>query len=154
MFAKMSGDRLPVTSDAAVSLPELLRSGVRKQADVSALASLDNKNLTVMVWHYHDDDVAGPDAAITLKIPGLPPANGNAKVTHYRIDESHSNAFTFWKALGEPQQPSTAQYAELEAAGMLTTLAPATSTPIVDHTATLLFALPRQGVSLVVLEWE
>jgi xylan 1,4-beta-xylosidase len=154
MFAKMSGERLPVTSGAAVSLPDLLRSGVRKQADVSALASLDGKKLTVMVWHYHDDDVAGPDAAVTLEIPGLPLADGNAKVTHYRIDETHSNAFTFWKALGEPPQPSSAQYAELEAAGMLTTLGPAASTPIADHRATLPFALPRQGVSLVVLEWD
>jgi xylan 1,4-beta-xylosidase len=107
-----------------------------------------------MVWHYHDDDVAGPDAAVTLEIPGLPLADGNAKVTHYRIDETHSNAFTFWKALGEPPQPSASQYAELEAAGMLATLGPATSTPIADHRATLPLTLPRQGVSLVVLEWD
>jgi hypothetical protein len=33
---------------------------------VAALASLDKKKLCIMVWHYHDDGVAGPDAAGTL----------------------------------------------------------------------------------------
>src|SRR5690606_2772770 len=78
MFSKMDGDRLPVTSDAAISLPEILRSGVRGKADVSALASLGGKKLSVLVWHYHDDDVQGPDAAVSLEIPGLPIASGRA----------------------------------------------------------------------------
>lgn len=154
MFAKMNGERLPVTSDAAIPLPEILRSGVRKHPDVSALASLDGKKLAVMVWHYHDDDLAGPDAAISLKIPGLPPASGTANVSHYRIDETHSNSYTLWKALGEPQKPTTAQYADLEQAGKLALLAPASTTAVADHTAVLDFPLPRQGVSLLVLEWE
>ncbi len=154
MLSKMDGDRLPVTSDSAVPLPEILRSGVRKQADVSAFASLGNKKLSVLVWHYHDDDVQGPKAAVSLKIPGLPVASGKAKVTHYRVDENHGNSFTLWKSMGEPQKPTPEQYAELEAAGKLATLGPVSETQIVDHTASLDFSLPRQGVSLLVLEWE
>ena len=154
MFSKMDGDRLPVTSDAAVALPDLLRSGVRGQPDVSAFASLGANKLSVMVWHYHDDDLPGPDAAISLEIPGLPIAKGKAKVTHYRVDETHSNSFTLWKAMGEPQKPTPDQYAELEAAGKTATLGPDTETEIADHRATLDFNLPRQGVSLLVLEWK
>lgn len=154
MFSKMDGDRLPVTSDAAVSLPDLLRSGVRKEPDVSAFASLSAKKLSVLVWHYHDDDVTGPDAAISLKIPGLPIASGKAKVTHYRVDETHGNSFTLWKALGQPQNPTPEQYADLEAAGKLATLGPATDTQITDHTASIDFNLPRQGVSLLTFEFE
>lgn len=154
MFSKMSGQRLNVESSGAIPLDDIVKNGVRKQPDVSALASLDGKKLAVMVWHYHDDDVAGPAAAITLKIPGLPFASGTATVTHYRIDETHSNAFTLWQALGEPQKPTAGQYADLEAAGKLTNLGPATPTSVMDHTASLNFALPRQGVSLLVLEWE
>ena len=154
MFSKMDGDRLPVTSDSAIPLPEILRSGVRKQADVSAFASLANKKLSVLVWHYHDDDLPGPDAAISLKIPGLPIANGQAKVTHYRVDETHGNSFTLWKALGSPQKPTPDQYADLEAAGKLATLGPATETQIKDHAASLDFSLPRQGVSLLTFEFE
>ena len=36
---------------------------------------------------------------------------------HYRIDERHSNAYTAWKELGSPQNPTPEQMARLEAAG-------------------------------------
>ncbi len=153
MFSKMSGDRLTVTSDHTIPLDEILRNGVRKQADVAAFASLADKKLCVLVWHYHDDDVSGPDAAVSLTIPGLPIADGKATITHYRVDETHGNSFTLWKALGEPQKPTPAQYAELEAAGKLASLAPATETTVTDNHAAVDFKLPRQGVSLIVLEW-
>ena len=40
----------------------MLKDGVRGATpDVSALASLEANRLSVMVWHYHDDDVPGPD---------------------------------------------------------------------------------------------
>jgi xylan 1,4-beta-xylosidase len=132
----------------------MLRGGVRKQPDVSALASLGDKKLSVLVWHYHDDDLQGPEAAVSLNIPGLPISSAKAKVTHYRVDENHGNSFTLWKALGSPQKPTPEQYADLEAAGKLATLGPDTETQIADHTAALDFKLPRQGVSLLVLEWE
>ncbi|RYD40630.1 MAG: beta-xylosidase, partial [Verrucomicrobiaceae bacterium] len=137
MFSKMDGDRLPVTSDSAVSLPDMLRSGVRKQADVSAFASMSEKKVSVVVWHYHDDDLAGPNAAVSLKIPGLPVTNATAKVTHYRVDENHGNSFTLWKSMGEPQKPTSEQYAELETAGKLATLGPDTETRIEGNSATL-----------------
>ena len=154
MFSNMDGQRLPVTSDAAVSLPDLLRGGVRKAPDVSAFASLSGKKLCALVWHYHDDDLPGPDAAVALKIPGLPLASGNATLTHYRVDETHGNSFTLWKAQGQPQSPTPAQYAELEAAGKLAELGKPSTIPVSNHSATLDFKLPRQGVSLIVLEWE
>ena len=36
-----------------------------------------------MVWHYHDDDVAGPDAEVTLNLTGLGHVSGAARVTSY-----------------------------------------------------------------------
>src|SRR5262245_28921668 len=59
MFSKMSGDRLPAVSDHAVPLDSMLKNGVRGEPDVAALASLDHDKLCVLVWHYHDDDLAG-----------------------------------------------------------------------------------------------
>ena len=72
MFSKMGGQRVAVDSDAAVSLSDIVRSGVRDRPDVSALASLDGNKLCVMVWHYHDDDVPGPTAEVELQCSGLP----------------------------------------------------------------------------------
>ena len=68
----MGGQRLAVESDGAVPLDTMLKEGVRGRPDVSALASLDKNKLCVLVWHYHDDDVPGPDAAVELVIDGLP----------------------------------------------------------------------------------
>jgi xylan 1,4-beta-xylosidase len=45
-----------------------------------ALASLDGKELSVMLWHYHDDDLPGPDADVELSLAGLPLASGDARV--------------------------------------------------------------------------
>jgi xylan 1,4-beta-xylosidase len=166
MFSKLSGQRVAVTSSGEVPLDAILSGGgrggargaaggVRGKPDVAALASLDTNKLAVLVWHYHDDDVPGPAAEVSLAVAGLPAgATGDARLTHWRIDEEHSNAFAVWKKLGSPAGPNGNQYRQLVAAGQLGKLADAPATvPVASGAATLNFTLPRQGVSLVVLEW-
>ncbi len=153
MFGQMTGDRLSVESDGAVTLDAILKDGVRDRPDVSALASVGRRKVAIMVWHYHDDDLPGPDAEVALSLSGLGIPDGRARIQHYRIDASHSNAFTEWKRMGAPQQPTSRQFAQLEKAGMLATLAPISESRIVDGTAALRFTLPRQAVSLIVLQW-
>ena len=104
-------------STAEVGLDAIRRDGVREQPDVSALASLEDRSLSVLVWHYHDDDLPGPDAAVALELTGLPVENGRVLLQHYRIDDDHSNAFEAWKAMGSPQQPTADQLSALEAVG-------------------------------------
>jgi xylan 1,4-beta-xylosidase len=152
MFAKMRGQQVAVESDGAMALDAIMRAGVRGKPDVSALASLDANKLAVLVWHYHDDDVAGPDADVQLAFNGLPSATGTAKVQHFRIDEEHSNAFTAWKRMGSPQSLSPQHYFELEQAGGLALLN-TEKLSIESGKASLRFKLPRQAVSLVSLEW-
>jgi xylan 1,4-beta-xylosidase len=106
-----------------------------------------------MIWHYHDDDLPGPDAAVELEVRGLPTAAESVQVRHYRIDEEHSNAFTAWKRMGEPQSPSPEEYALLEEAGRLAQLAPPAGQPVAAGRLGLRFTLPRQAVSLIVVEY-
>jgi xylan 1,4-beta-xylosidase len=153
MFGKMGGRRLAVQSTADPGLEAMLRDGVRGTPDVSALASLDARKLSVLVWHYHDDDVSGPDAAVKLSVSGLPQGRGEARVEHYRIDENHSNSFAAWKRMGSPIAPNEQQYGELEAAGKLAQMEAPATVPIDGGRATLQLALPRQAVSLLMLEW-
>jgi xylan 1,4-beta-xylosidase len=153
MFAKMSGQRLAVTSDQAVALDKILRDGVRDKPDVSALASLDRNRLCLLVWHYHDDDVPGPLAAVDLVLNGLPERTGEVRLQHYRIDRDHSNAFTAWQGMGSPQKPTPEQYAQLEKAGRLTLLSEPETLKVADARVALRLNLPRQAVSLLVLEW-
>jgi len=139
----------------------MIKSGVRGTTpDVAALASIDlaKRQLTVLVWHYHDDDLPGPDAAIDLSLAGLPVAAADKgtpmRLTHYRVDQGHSNAYTLWQKLGSPIAPTRAQYAQLETASQLASLSEAPASVALENgAATLTFPLPRQAVSLLVLSW-
>jgi len=152
MFSRVSGQRVFVESDGAVALDVMLKDGVRAKPDVGALASLDRKRLCVLIWYYHDDDVTGPAAEVQLGLSNLPVRSGTMRLRHFRIDDSHSNAFTEWQRMGSPQQPTPAQYARLEKAGQLAELNAPRTVRVKDASATLRFMLPRQGVSLLVLD--
>jgi xylan 1,4-beta-xylosidase len=154
MFGKMSGQRLVTRSSSEVPLDEILANGVRKQPDVAAFASIDGQKLFAMVWHYNDDDIEGPDALVTLNLTGLGRASGAASVTHYRIDENHSNAYALWQRLGSPVAPNDEIYAQLLKAGELATLEESPSVSLHRGAGKITFALPRQGVSLLVIDWR
>src|SRR4051812_15674691 len=126
MFGKMTGKRLAVTSSGEVPLDAILKGGVRAAPDVSALASADGGKVCVMAWHYHDDDLPGPDAAVDLELTGLPPDARELRVTQYRIDETHSNAYAAWKKMGSPTAPRQEQYEQVRQASELTVVGPAT----------------------------
>jgi xylan 1,4-beta-xylosidase len=154
MFSRMARQRLAVESDAAVSLDALTHRGVRERPDVSALASRGAHELTVLVWHYHDDDLPGPDAAVNLALDGLPVTGGEGRLQHFRIDEQHSNAYRVWQQMGAPQNPNPDQYAALVQAGQLAALGPVETVRVENGASEVRFDLPRQGVSLLLLEWE
>jgi xylan 1,4-beta-xylosidase len=83
---------------------------------------------------------------------GLPTAAKKLTLHHFRIDETHSNAWTAWKNMGSPPQPTPEQYKALEAAGQLRELKPpAAMTGGKDLNLDL--RLPRQGISLLQLSW-
>ena len=153
MMSWMPTRRLGVESTGAVALDDIVAHGVRGDADVSAIASRSDTSVAVLAWHYHDDDVAGPVANVTLVIDGLPSRVSSVSVRHYRIDDEHSNAFAAWKRMGSPVAPNNAQYAALKAAGALAEVAPASRSTVTNGSVTLPFVLPRQGVSLVLLDW-
>lgn len=151
MLGRMRGNRVAATSSGGLSLADVRDAGVRAAADVSALAARDDRSATVLVWNYHDDDLPGPAAAVNLSIEGLP--DGRATMTHYRVDGDHSNSYTAWKAMGSPESPTPDQYAALEQSGQLQTLAAPAPVTITGSRAQVTFDLPRQGVSLIVIDW-
>jgi xylan 1,4-beta-xylosidase len=153
MAGLMQGDRVKVESDGRVPLDTILKEGVRNTADIDALAVRDERKISVMTWNYHDDDVPGPDAKIQLSITGVPREVHRVLLTHYRIDQNHSNAYTRWKELGSPQNPTKEQYAQLRAAGNLELLDSPHWIAVGNGTVQLDYTLPRQGVSLVQLSW-
>jgi xylan 1,4-beta-xylosidase len=128
-------------------------AGVRQQPDINAIATRKNREIAILVWNYHDEDVEAPAAPIDLSITGLPDSLRLALVEHFRIDAHHSNAFTAWKQMGSPQSPSPEQFEQLQSAGQLQLLTSPVWIPIADGQAHQQFTLPRQGLSLVRLTW-
>ncbi|WP_454884747.1 GH39 family glycosyl hydrolase [Sphingomonas oryzagri] len=151
LFARMGGHYVDDRSDHQRPLDDVLRHGVRGDADVGSVASWDGRRLCILVWHYHDDDVAGPSAAVHLAIAGLPRAFVQAaRMTHYRIDRDHSNSYAAWQAMGSPIAPTDAQRGELlRAAALATVGAAGAPTRMKAGPVDLDFVLPRQGVSLI-----
>jgi xylan 1,4-beta-xylosidase len=152
MFSKMGGIRVKTHSTAEVPLKTMLKMGVRGGPDVAAFASIEGRRLSVMVWHYHDDDVLGPDAAVELDLAGLPGGSGHASLRHFRIDGNHSNSFAEWRRLGSPIAPDDRQYLTLRRAGELSLMDGPSEVAVAAGKATVNFSLPRQGVSLLVLD--
>jgi xylan 1,4-beta-xylosidase len=124
-------------------------TGDRIQASGDAIATRSAHDVAVLLWNYHPDDVAAPDADAQLSITGLPPSSRRALVRHYRIDAAHSNAYELWKRLGGPQNPAAEQYAALERAGQLEEFDSPRYLDLRDGKLDLAFPLPRQAVSLI-----
>ena len=150
MVGMLKGDRVRVESTGAVALEQILASGVRETPDVNALATAGDREMAILVWNYHDDDLPSAPATVQLAARGVP---GRVLVQHYRIDDEHSNAYTVWKQMGSPQQPTPEQYARLEASGQLQLLTSPEWRRSKDGTLALDFPLPHHAVSLVRISW-
>jgi xylan 1,4-beta-xylosidase len=153
MLGLMNGDRVPVTSSAAIGVEQILKSGVRDAADVDGLAARGEHTVTVLVWNYQDDEAGGASVPVQLSVSGLPADRHKFLVGHYRIDQSHSNSYTVWKAMGSPQNPTSEQYAELKSSGELQLLESPRWAEMKGGAVNLAFSMPGQSVSLVELSW-
>jgi len=152
MFGMMSGERVAVHGGTGYDARRIVQGSVRDAPDVNAFAARDGHEATILLWNYHDDDVAAAPAAIELRIDDVPVER--VLLHHYRIDGDRSNAYEAWKRMGSPQSPTPDQYAKLERASELALLESPRWRSVRDDQLTLKFTLPRQGVSLLRLSWQ
>ena len=154
MFGLLGNERVKATSSGALPFEEVGRNGVRGQPDINVIATRKQNEVEILIWNYHDDDLPGNATPIDIVITGLPAKTSRGLLEHFRVDSSHSNAFTVWKEMGSPQSPTEAQYEQLQDAGQLQLLNSPAWIPVTQGKARLQFALPRQGMSLVRIAWE
>jgi len=153
MAGLMRGDLVQTVSSGAAPLDSILKNSVRQAPDIDALATSAAGEASVLLWNYHDDDVAAPGAAIAVSIQSIPATAHRVLLQHYRIDDQHSNAYTVWKDMGLPQSPTPEQYAKLQSAGQLQLLdSPRWMTPE-NGEIRLDVQLPRMGLSLLRVTW-
>ena len=153
MFGMMSGERVKTSSSAEVPLDTLVSTGVREAPDVDAFATHADKEAAVLVWNYHDVNEEAPATPTTVTIRGIPAGVQRVLLEHYRIDQTHSNAYTVWQHMGSPQKPTSQQYAELQAAGQLQLLTSPVWLDVMHGQVTISTALPRESISLLHLTW-
>jgi xylan 1,4-beta-xylosidase len=152
MLGMMTGNRAEVSGNLAYDFKSIRDGGVRGlKTDVSAMASVDKKQTAVLLWNYHDNDIQDQGSPIELQIKGIPAKE--ALMTHYRIDQEHSNSYQVWKKMGSPLKPTPEQIATLEKAGQLELLSKPETIKINNGEALIKFQLPRQGVSLIKLTY-
>ncbi|HEX4773614.1 MAG TPA: beta-xylosidase [Bryobacteraceae bacterium] len=153
MAGLMTGSIIPVTSISDVPLDTLMSAGARQHPDVDAMAVRNEHRVAALVWNYRDEDVLGASANVKLQITGLPATAQQVLINHYRIDRSHSNAYTIWKLLGSPQEPTSQQRDALEQASQLQTLDSPHWVAAKAGAIDLDFSLPLHGLSLVEAFW-
>ena len=153
MAALMKGVRVSATSDGAVPLDTMMANGVGAAPDIDALATADRREAAVMLWNYHDEEKSAAPSSVSVTVAGLPKSASRVLVTHYRIDDTHSNAYTVWKAMGSPQKPSAEQIAELKGKAGLQLLESPRWMAAEGGAVTIATDMPRHAVSLIQLSW-
>ena len=153
MAAKMSGERVQVDSTGAVPMDVIRDKGVRGAPDVDAFATASERKAMVMIWNYQDRVRQDPEIAANVTVRGLPRGVTRVRIREWRIDETHSNAYTAWKAMGSPAHPTTQQTAKLQAAGQLQQVGTAKSVPAANGEVHLDQTLPGESVTLYEVSW-
>ena len=152
MMAMLGGDWLRTESSGALPEEQIVTHSVTDAPDVNAIATRRMDEVDILLWNYHDADVAADPVKVEIKVRGLP----GSKVTEevFLMDAAHSDAYAVWQRMGSAEEPSAAQQQELVRAGKLQRVAAPHALGVKDGDATLQMSLARQGVALVRLRWE
>ena len=151
MFGMLGGARpgavwLKTGSSGALPLEEIVEHSVSAAPDGNAVATRNGREVDVLVWNYHDADVAAPPVEIRLEVDGL---KGKAAwLSMFQMDTNTSNGYRAWQQMGRPPNPSPEQTAQLQKAAALAQTVNE-EWEVRGGKTELDFTLPRQGVALV-----
>ena len=150
MFGKLSGSLVSLTSNGAQDVADIEKDSVGADPDISGIATRGSNSVDILLWNYHDEDVAAPDAKVAMRVANVP-----GKVIHvekFVMDAHHSNAHAAWLGMGSPEHVSAEQMAVLQrASGLESVELPTvrkTSGPVI-----LNGLLARQAVVFYRLSW-
>ena len=132
----------------------LMSSGGTASDGVDAMATISagSDEVQILVYnHFATLNTTGTDN-VTVNVSNLPAALAGKElfVTHFRVDETHSNPYRVWTSQSSPTNPTEAQWQAMKAEQHLALLAPV-SKAAVTTSYTTTFALPRQAGSLIIL---
>jgi xylan 1,4-beta-xylosidase len=147
LFSRLGAVQVAASSSGQADLDQVVSDGVRHAPDIGVLATRSsNGSVQILLWHYHDDDLPGPAADVTLTVTGLA-AGFKQPARVWRVDRDHGNAYTAWLGMGSPANPNEAQVDRLHRAAQMTA-----QRIWIRHRgdrATLVRRLPLQSVELI-----
>ncbi len=150
LFSRLGPTRLHASSTGMVETDTIISDSVRSVPDVGVVATkAEDGSIQILLWNYHDlaNDFT-TETSVKLSLQNLATPSESLAATLTRIDETHANAYTLWRAMGEPQSLSSQQIDALHQAAALV----ATPLSFVPHQADSWQAelsLPRQSVALI-----
>jgi xylan 1,4-beta-xylosidase len=151
LLSRLQAEQVNATSSAQRPLLEIISTGVRRAPDVGVLAArAPNGTLSILLWHYQDDDVPGPAADVQVAITGLPGKLAPHALA-WRIDANHGNAFAAWQSMKSPPHPTPRQIAELKRAARMKPESVAVTTRNPGAEWVISRRLPLQAVELIEL---
>lgn len=151
MYAHMGTQQIGFTSTASHDPTAYSdKWGNAETPDIGGFATAsDNKGIDVLIYNHHDDWDRTGETQIELTLKHLPWIEESLQLTHYRIDDEHSNAYAEWLRQDKPMYPSPEQYAALKTRDGLELLELPRRLQTLDGMLTLRFALPVHGISLL-----
>ncbi len=155
LFARLGATQVAASSSAEIPLTRIVKEGVRSAPDVGVLATraAEDGRVDILLWHYRDDDVPGPAAEVRLSLNGLE-SRLPLQARVWRVDRESGDAFTEWKAMGEPARPSRQQIDRLRAASRLVARRIPLGPRMDDGSVVLETRLPLQGVELIEVQTD
>lgn len=103
----------------------------------------------VLLYAHHDDWDVTECTPVHFTLGGLPA--GTVRITHYRIDGEHSNAYAEWVRQGCPDWPTATQYSAIRARSGPETLTPPYTQEVTDGAVQMTFPMPAHCVSLILV---
>jgi xylan 1,4-beta-xylosidase len=120
--------------------------------DAMATTSASGDEVQILVYNFFATlNTTGSDD-VTVTVSNLPAALAGKEVfvTHFRVDETHSNPYSVWVNQASPTSPTEDQWRAMRQAQHLALLQPV-SKAAVSSTFSTSFTLPRQAGSLLVV---
>lgn len=157
MYGKLGYDQLAFTSDSAQQIvppkeplePQEKIDPPETPADIGGFATRGPHGETqILIYSHHDDPDGNRQTPVELCVQGYHDQTG-LQVRHYRIDQSHSNAYTEWLQAGKPLYPQESDYAQIKRRDDLELLEPCTVLDSADNRLVLHFSMPEHAVSLI-----
>ena len=150
MYAKMGNKNIPFEcSQAKDVLAYKDAFGTGEEPEVSGMASVSEKgDIQVLVYSHHDDYDISQEFHIELEVSNCS-IGENCRIKHYRIDKTHSNAYTEWVNQGKPKYPLKEKYSAIKSRDGLELLKPEETAKIGEGKLKLRFMLPTHGISLI-----